>query len=105
LLRAEPTLSGLSDLERILSTAFQLGARCAVCVNKADVNSKIADGIKEFCEKAGLPFVGCIPYDKRAVEAVNAGADVIGYGGEAAEAIKAIYHQITMLLAESEAEV
>ena len=102
---AEPTISGLSDLERILSTAFQLGAKCAVCVNKADVNEKIADGIEAFCAKVGLAFVGRIPYDTRAVEAVNAGADVIGYGGEAAEAIKAMYHRITSLLIESEAEV
>jgi len=101
---AEPTLSGLSDLERILNTAFQLGARCAVCVNKADVNKKIADGIEEFCAKLGLPFVGRIPYDIRAVEAVNAGADVVGYGGEAAEAITAMHHQIMALLVESEAE-
>ena len=102
---AEPTLSGLSDLERILNTAFQLGARCAVCVNKADVNMKITDGIEAFCAKVGLPFVGRIPYDIRAVEAVNAGADVIGYGGEAAEAIKAIYLRIASLLGESEVEV
>ena len=95
---AEPTLSGLSDLERILSTAFQLGARCAVCVNKADVNEKITDGIEAFCTKVGLMFVGRIPYDMRAVEAVNAGIDVIGYGGEAAEAIKAMYNQILALL-------
>ncbi|NLG25508.1 MAG: 4Fe-4S binding protein [Clostridiales bacterium] len=101
---AEPTLSGLSDLKRILNTAFQLGARCAVCVNKADVNRKIADGIEEFCEKSGIPFVGCIPYDTRAVEAANAGADVIGYGGEAAKAIKATYRRIASLLGESEAE-
>lgn len=102
---AEPTLSGLSDMERILKTAFQLGARCAVCVNKADVNGKIADGIEEFCAKVGLPFVGRIPFDKRAVEAANAGADIIGYGGEAAEAVKAVYRRILTLLRESEVEV
>jgi MinD superfamily P-loop ATPase len=100
----EPTLSGLSDLERILSTAFQLGAKCAVCVNKADVNEKITGGIEAFCAKVGLPFVGRIPYDIRAVEAVNAGVDVIGYGGEAAEAIESLYNQITALLIESEVE-
>ena len=104
LIVAEPTLSGISDMERILNTAFQLGARCAVCVNKADVNEKITDGIEAFCAKAGLPFVGRIPFDTRAVEAVNAGADVILYGGGAAEAIGAMYHRITMLLVEGEVE-
>jgi MinD superfamily P-loop ATPase len=100
LIVAEPTLSGLSDLERILKTARQLGARCAVAVNKADVNEQIADEIEGFCKKAELPFVGRIPYDARAVEAVNAGTDVIAYGGGAAEAIKAMYPRIKALLEE-----
>ena len=103
LIVAEPTLSGISDMERILQTALQLGAACAVCVNKADVNEKITEGIEAFSEKVGLPFVGRIPYDRRVVEAVNAGEDILTCGGEAAEAVKRLYGQILTLIEKREA--
>jgi MinD superfamily P-loop ATPase len=103
LIVAEPTLSGVSDMTRILKTAFQLGAQCAVCVNKSDVNELIANEIEALCEKAKIPFVGRIPFDKHVVEAVNAGVDVVDQGGSAANAIKALYLQVSELLKESEA--
>jgi len=103
LIVAEPTLSGLSDLERILHTALQLGVKCAVCVNKADVNGKIADGIETFCAKVNLPFVGRIPFDRGVVESVNAGVNIIQYGGVAAEAVEVLYGRVLTLLEEGRA--
>ena len=99
---AEPTLSGVSDMERILRTACQLGVKCAVCVNKSDVNERIADEIEAFCEKAGIPFVGRVPFDRSVVEAVNAGIDIVDHGGSAAHAIEALYDRVSALLSESE---
>lgn len=104
LIVAEPTLSGLSDMERILLTAAQLNARCAVCVNKADVNPDIADRIEAFCAREEIPFLGRIPFDRAVVEAVNAGMDVIERGGAAARAIEKIYGCALELLPESEAD-
>ena len=104
LIVAEPTLSGVSDMERILHTANQLGVQCAVCVNKADVNEEIANDIVALCENRHLPFVGRIPYDKGVIEAVNTGVDIIAHGGRAAEAIKVMYRRIVYLLSESEGE-
>ncbi len=103
LIVAEPTLSGVSDLERILKTALTLGARCAVCVNKADVNEEIARSIEGFCEEADLPFAGRVPFDRGVVEAVNAGESLVDRGGKAAEAIAALYARVAALLKESEA--
>jgi len=98
LIVAEPTLSGVSDMERVLRTAYQLGVKCAVCVNKSDVNEHIANEIEVFCEKAGVPFVGHVPFDRNVVEAVNAGVDVIDRGGSAARAIETLYEQVSRLL-------
>jgi len=103
LIVAEPTLSGVSDMERVLRTAYQLGVKCAVCVNKADVNEQITDEIEAFCEKAGIPFVGRVPFDRSVVEAVNAGIDVVDSGGSAARAIGSLYKQLLGLLKGSEA--
>lgn len=98
LIVAEPTLSGVSDMERVLKTAYQLGVKCAVCVNKSDVNERIADEIEAFCQKTGVPFVGRVPFDRSVVEAVNAGIDVVDRGGSAARAIEALYKQVAGLL-------
>lgn len=97
---AEPTLSGLSDLERILTTAARLNARCAVCVNKADVNGEIAAAIEAFCAREAIPFLGRIPYDPGVAEAVNAGIDIIRHGGAAARAVEDIYGRALKILAE-----
>ncbi|MEA4896747.1 MAG: ATP-binding protein [Christensenellaceae bacterium] len=102
LIVAEPTLSGVSDMERVLKTAFRLGVKCAVCVNKSDVNERIADEIESFCGKAKIPFVGRVPYDRSVVEAVNAGVDVVDRGGSAARAIEALHGRVSALLRESE---
>jgi MinD superfamily P-loop ATPase len=100
LIVAEPTLSGLSDMERILSTAAQLNARCAVCVNKSDVNEEIAAAIEAFCARETIPFLGRIPYDPGVAEAVNAGIDIIRHGGAAARAVEEIYVRVSKLLTE-----
>lgn len=97
---AEPTLSGLSDMERILSTAAQLNARCAVCVNRADVNAESAAAIEALCAREDIPFLGRIPYDPAVAEAVNAGIDIIRHGGAAARAVEEIYGRILNLLTE-----
>ena len=85
LIVAEPSLSGFSDMKRILKTAEILGTRVAVCVNKADVSPDNTEAIERFCEAQGIPFVGRIPYDRQASAAINAGislADVPWRAGE-----------------------
>jgi MinD superfamily P-loop ATPase len=104
LIVAEPTLSGVSDMKRVLKTAYQLGVKCAACVNKSNVNECIADEIEAFCEKASVAFVGRVPFDRSVVEAVNAGVDIVDRGGSAARAIEALYEQLSALLHESEVE-
>jgi MinD superfamily P-loop ATPase len=98
LIVAEPTLSGMSDMDRILKTAYQLGVNCAVCVNKADVNTEIADEIELACKNTGIPFVGRIPFDRSVVKAVNAGENIVDHGGEAAQAIVALSDKVKSLL-------
>lgn len=103
LIVAEPTLWGMSDMERILKTAFQLRAQCAVCINKSDVNEFIANEIEAFCQKAEVPFAGRVPFDKNVVEAVSAGVTIVDRGGIAAHAIEALYRQVSDLIQKREA--
>ena len=70
---AEPSVSGMSDMERIIHTAKNFGIKIAVCVNKYDTNIDLAKKIEHFCKEQGLPFVGRIPFDANAVRAMNDG--------------------------------
>lgn len=51
LIVAEPPLSGISDMQRIIKTAKSFGANVAVCVNKYDTSPENAEKIKQFCDE------------------------------------------------------
>ena len=90
----EPSMSGFSDMERILDTAKGLRADTAVCVNKADLNPKITEKIKIRCEERNVPYVGEIPYDPIAVKAVNDGLTVAEVKCPAGDAVRDIFHNV-----------
>ena len=94
----EPTLSGLSDLQRLVKTAQTLQAKLAICVNKWDVSPENTQKIKDFCAQSALPFVGTIPYDPAASAAVNQGLSLAQVDCPAAESLKNIYENTMKLL-------
>ena len=91
LIVAEPSLSGISDLERIVQTARKLGANIAVCINKYDNHPDHSAQIERYCRKQRLPFTGKIPFDPAAVQAVNRGESVIDTDSPAADAIREVF--------------
>lgn len=93
LIVAEPSVSGISDMERIINTAATFGTKMAVCINKFDTNLEIAKQIEEFCKKQGLPFVGCIPFDPAAVKAVNNGQTIVDIECASGVAVKKVYQK------------
>ncbi|MCR5665207.1 MAG: ATP-binding protein [Eubacterium sp.] len=95
---AEPSGSGISDLKRLCKTAETFQTQLAVCVNKYDVSIEATQEIEDFCRDTGLPCVGKIPYDPKAIAAVNAGGSVIDTDGPAAEAIRNMYKELKKLL-------
>lgn len=106
LIVSEPSISGISDMERIVKTAKQLGVSIAICVNKSDTNPEGTKHIETFCEREGLTFTGTIPYDPLVVKAVNRGETVVAgradNSGPAAKAIKSVFEKtLELLLAEA----
>lgn len=93
LIVAEPSLSGFSDMKRILKTAAILGTRAIVCVNKADVSLNNTEVIERFCEAHGIPFVGRMPYDRQVSSAINAGISLAEVSCPARDALQKIYVQ------------
>lgn len=98
LIVAEPSLSGISDMERIIKTAHQFGSQIAVCVNKYDTNIPNTNNIEAFCKASYIPFLGRIPFDTEAVLAINKGLSVVDIDCAAGYAIKSIFEKILELL-------
>ncbi|NSW90089.1 MAG: 4Fe-4S binding protein [Firmicutes bacterium] len=68
---AEPTKSGLSDLERVLGVARHFQIPGFVCINKYDLNQEVASQIEDFCKKNNFPVIGKIPFDPSIVKALQ----------------------------------
>ena len=94
----EPSLSGISDLKRLIKTAETFQVKLAVCVNKWDVSPENTKAIQDFCEAEDIHFVGKIPYDPMAVTAVNEGRTIAEMDCPAGTALLEIYTAVQGIL-------
>ncbi|WP_035292885.1 ATP-binding protein [Clostridium sp. KNHs214] len=67
----EPTKSGLEDLKRVVLLCEHFGILTMVCINKFDINEKIACEIENLIKDQGLEIVGKIPYDDIVMRSIN----------------------------------
>jgi MinD superfamily P-loop ATPase len=65
---AEPSVSGVHDLERVLATTRHFGVPAVACINKADINPDQASIIADLCHREDVPLLGEIPFDAAMVE-------------------------------------
>ena len=98
LIVTEPSASGLSDLKRLLHTSDILRVKVAVCINKYDACPEKAEEIKSFCEKENISFVGVLPFDKKASQAINQGLSVADIDCPLRDALKQVYDKTMALL-------
>lgn len=98
LIVAEPSVSGISDLERIVYTAGIFNVLPVVCVNKYDTNIENTEKIEDYCYRNDIPFMGRIPFDLEAVQAINSGQTIVDRECAAGAAVKEIYERTMQLL-------
>ncbi|MBC3887017.1 AAA family ATPase [Acetobacterium paludosum] len=98
LIVAEPSVSGISDMERIIKTAQTFHTKIAVCVNKCDTNMKNTEKIKLYCDQMNLPYTGNIPYDEDAVKAINNGQTIVDVYCEAGNAVREVINNTMQVL-------
>jgi MinD superfamily P-loop ATPase len=100
LLVVEPTVSGVHDLERILSTTEHFGVPALVAINKADLNEKRSDQVTAFCAERGIEVVGKIPYNTVVTEAMVHGQPVTAYtDGPVSAALRQVWGRVKARLA------
>ena len=98
LIVAEPSVSGINDMERIIETAYKFDPKIVVCINKYDTNIKNSENIKAYCIENDLMFVGEIPYDNMAIKAVNQGKSIVDVDCISGKAVKEIYNKTLEIL-------
>lgn len=102
---AEPSLSGINDMERIILTAENFGVQIAVCINKYDSNLENTEKIKSFCHEKGLPLLGKIPFDMDAIKAVNNGQTIVDIACQSGTAVKKLCQETMGLLLSEDIEL
>ena len=91
---AEPSVSGIADMERIIQTASKFQTKTLVCVNKYNINIEKTKKIKDFCDKSDIPHIGEIPFDKEAIKAVNNGLTIADIECDSGKEVKKLYEII-----------
>jgi len=66
----EPTLSGISDMERASNVLFTLGVKFFVVINKFDINHENSQKIENICREKGIEVICKIPFDENVEKAI-----------------------------------
>lgn len=98
LIVAEPSVSGISDMERIIKTADKFEVEVVVCINKYNTNMARSQEISQYCIERKIPFAGMIPFDSEAVIAINNGMTIVDLECKSGIAVKGIYNRVMTCL-------
>jgi len=91
----EPTLSGIHDMERVLSLTAHFNIPAQVCINKYDIHPANTQQIESYCLGKGIEVVGKIPFHRGVIEAMVAGKTVIEADvPEVTPAVKQVWEKV-----------
>jgi len=92
---AEPTVSGVHDLDRVSELAAFFRVPVMVCVNKADLNAEKTASIRRTAEEKGHAFLGTVPFHPDFTRAMVRKQSIVEYApeGEAADSVRRIWDQ------------
>jgi len=98
LIVSEPSISGISDMERIIETANKFQTKVVVCINKYNTNIKNTEKIVKYCQNNNIPFVGKIPFDINAIKAINNGKSIVDIDCNAGDAAKDVFNKTMKII-------
>ncbi len=78
----EPTMSAQHDLERVIELTGHFKIPTMVCINKFDINLKMAQEIDRKMKNMDIAVIGQIPYDTSVTKAQIAGQSIIEYSND-----------------------
>ena len=94
---AEPSLSGIHDMQRVVQLAKHFKVPALVCVNKFDLNLDLTRNIENFARDEGLPYLGRIPFDPIFTKAMVQGQTIFEYNSDSSggQAVKKIWNNLS----------
>lgn len=99
LIVAEPTLSGLHDMQRVSQLAGHFGIRAFVCINKWDINPEITEQISQAGKQMGVEVLGKVRYDLAVTRAQVENLPVIEYTADGVcDDIKRLWSQLAEVI-------
>lgn len=98
LIVAEPSISGISDLDRIVKTSRIFNTDILVMINKYDTSLENTKKIEEFCKKEDIELVGKIPFDRQVVDALNEGRTLLDIDSLGSKELVKIYDRTIRVL-------
>ncbi len=99
LIVTEPTLSGIHDLERVLSVCRHFKIPASVCINRYDLYEENARAIEDYCRQESIELAAKIPFDRAFVEATAQGVPVVEYtDGPIYNRIKRLWEKMAAVL-------
>jgi MinD superfamily P-loop ATPase len=98
---AEPSLSGIHDMQRVVQLANHFKVPAMVCVNKFDLNLDLTRDIENFARDEGLAYLGRIPFDPIFTKAMIQGQTIIEYNRDSGggHAVNKIWNNLSEKLA------
>ncbi len=96
LIVAEPTVSGLHDMERVAQLAVHFRVPAMVCVNKFDINPDQTQAIEAFAAQRGIDLLGRVPFDPVFTKSMIQGKTIFEYNteSEVGSAVKQIWEKV-----------
>ncbi|MGD9210426.1 MAG: ATP-binding protein [Desulfobacteraceae bacterium] len=75
----EPTPSGTHDLQRVVELCEHFRLPMGVIINKKDLNLRMEEKIKTFCDSKAIPILAQIPHSEDFVHAMVSGLSITEY--------------------------
>jgi MinD superfamily P-loop ATPase len=97
---AEPTVSGMHDMERVAQLAEHFKVPCMLCINKYDLNPEKADAIERLGKEMNLNNIGRIPFDPVFTKSMIEAKNIIEYDStsKTGQKVKKIWKRIVASL-------
>jgi len=92
----EPTISGISDMQRAVAIVQKSGRTPYVIINKCDINDDMSGQIKNWCGGNSIPVAGTLPFDPAMVKSMVNSLSINEYDPENSinESIRNIWNNL-----------
>ncbi len=94
----EPTVSGFSDLTRVVDVINHFNVKSGCIINKATINEDLKLKIEKFCKENNISILGELPYNKKFYEALTEKKSIVEIDNELNKNFKEIWKKVVKQL-------